>query len=119
VTAFARGGIVDRPVLFPMANGTGLMGEAGPEAVMPLGRDSRGRLGVRAANQNAGTVVNVYDMRRNGASEPVRTEERQRPDGRREIAVLIEEKMDDAISSGRMDRSMGSAFGSRRQTKRV
>ncbi|MCZ0734575.1 phage tail length tape measure family protein [Phreatobacter sp. AB_2022a] len=38
--------IVDRPTLFPFANGTGLMGEAGPEAIMPLQRDSRGRLGV-------------------------------------------------------------------------
>lgn len=48
---FALGGaftnsIVDRPTLFPFANGTGLMGEAGPEAIMPLQRDSRGRLGV-------------------------------------------------------------------------
>jgi hypothetical protein len=56
LTAFARGGIVDRPTLFPMARGMGLMGEAGPEAVMPLARDALGRLGVRA--RGGGLVVN-------------------------------------------------------------
>lgn len=47
---FARGGIVNQPTLFPFANGIGLMGEAGPEAIMPLGRDGRGNLGVRIAD---------------------------------------------------------------------
>jgi len=44
--------IVDRPTLFPFAKGVGLMGEAGPEAIMPLRRGPDGRLGV-AANSNA------------------------------------------------------------------
>jgi hypothetical protein len=47
IQAYAQGGIVSSPTLFPMANGMGLMGEAGPEAILPLGRDSSGRLGVR------------------------------------------------------------------------
>ncbi len=47
--AFAEGGVVSSPALFPMAGGrTGLMGEAGPEAIMPLARGSDGKLGVRA-----------------------------------------------------------------------
>ncbi|MEO1330333.1 MAG: phage tail tape measure protein [Pseudomonadota bacterium] len=46
--AFAKGGLVDRPTLFPMARGLGLMGEAGPEAILPLSRGPDGRLGVRA-----------------------------------------------------------------------
>lgn len=58
VIPFARGGIVDHPTLFPMRNGMGLMGEAGPEAVMPLARDSQGRLGVRT-NDNAGGPIEV------------------------------------------------------------
>lgn len=46
---FAKGGVFDRPIMFPMAGGrTGLMGEAGPEAIMPLRRDANGVLGVRA-----------------------------------------------------------------------
>lgn len=57
VIPFAAGGIVGGPTFFPMAGGrTGLMGEAGPEAIMPLGRDSSGRLGVRA--QGGGMTVN-------------------------------------------------------------
>lgn len=55
VQAFARGGIVNGPTLFPMANGAGLMGEAGPEAIMPLRRGADGRLGV-AANSNGGSM---------------------------------------------------------------
>ncbi|WP_246478925.1 phage tail tape measure protein [Kaustia mangrovi] len=48
VTPFARGGVVNKPTLFPMADGAGLMGEAGPEAVMPLTRLPNGKLGVHA-----------------------------------------------------------------------
>ncbi|WGL93751.1 phage tail tape measure C-terminal domain-containing protein [Arsenophonus nasoniae] len=40
--------IVKSPTLFPFAKGMGLMGEAGPEAIMPLQRGSDGSLGVRA-----------------------------------------------------------------------
>lgn len=48
VTAFAKGGIVGGPTVFPMRRGAGLMGEAGPEAIMPLTRRN-GRLGVDAS----------------------------------------------------------------------
>jgi phage-related minor tail protein len=40
--------VVGQPTFFPFANGIGLMGEAGPEAIMPLRRGSDGRLGVSA-----------------------------------------------------------------------
>lgn len=59
VRAFARGGVVDGPALFPMRGGTGLMGEAGPEAIMPLTRGPDGRLGVRAQGQGGAPVVTV------------------------------------------------------------
>jgi phage-related minor tail protein len=50
VTAFAQGGVVTGPTMFPMAgNRAGLMGEAGPEAIMPLTRGADGSLGVRAS----------------------------------------------------------------------
>lgn len=58
VRAFARGGVVDGPTMFPMRGGAGLMGEAGPEAVMPLTRGPDGRLGV-AARGGGGPVVTV------------------------------------------------------------
>jgi lambda family phage tail tape measure protein len=58
IQKFARGGVVSRPTMFPFANGIGLMGEAGPEAIMPLRRGRDGRLGIEAGN-GGGTVVNV------------------------------------------------------------
>ena len=54
VMPFAKGGVVSSPVTFPMRGATGLMGEAGPEAIMPLTRGSDGRLGVAA--QGGGSV---------------------------------------------------------------
>lgn len=56
VMPFAKGGVVSSPTLFPMRGGRGLMGEAGPEAIMPLARGPDGRLGVQAGG---GRTVNV------------------------------------------------------------
>jgi len=55
VAAFARGGVVDGPTHFPMRGGVGLMGEAGPEAILPLARGSDGRLGI-ASGGGGGSV---------------------------------------------------------------
>lgn len=47
---FASGGVIASPISFPLAGGaSGLAGEKGPEAIMPLTRGSDGRLGVVAA----------------------------------------------------------------------
>jgi lambda family phage tail tape measure protein len=60
VTAYAMGGIVNKPTLFKFANGgagrLGLMGEAGPEAIMPLRRLPSGRLGVESAGSGGNSV---------------------------------------------------------------
>lgn len=52
VMPFAKGGIVSSPTHFAMRGGAGLMGEAGPEAIMPLARGADGRLGVAAAGMS-------------------------------------------------------------------
>ncbi len=58
--AFAMGGIVNRPTIFPFANGgagrLGLMGEAGPEAILPLRRGADGKLGVAGGGSTSITV---------------------------------------------------------------
>jgi len=57
VTPLAGGGVVTSPTLFPLARGLGLIGEAGPEAVLPLRRASDGSLGV-ASGGGQPLVVN-------------------------------------------------------------
>lgn len=54
VTPFADGGVISSPSLFGFGGGVGIMAEESPEAIMPLARDSQGRLGVRA--QDGGGV---------------------------------------------------------------
>jgi phage-related minor tail protein len=55
---FAAGGVVSSPVMFPLGSGrTGLAGEAGPEAILPLARGADGRLGVRADGGGGGSVA--------------------------------------------------------------
>lgn len=65
---FASGGVVSSPTMFPMrGNETGLMGEAGPEAIMPLKRGKDGKLGVKSEGrsetpqQSVPTIINVMD----------------------------------------------------------
>jgi tape measure domain-containing protein len=61
IIPFAKGGIVNSPTVFPFAKGIGLMGEAGPEAILPLKRGADGSLGVMAAGGggDVNVVVNV------------------------------------------------------------
>lgn len=58
--------VVSKPTMFAFANGTGLMGEAGPEAIMPLKRDSSGRLGV---SMNGGGSSDQGSSTNGGTSE--------------------------------------------------
>ncbi|MAL46836.1 tape measure protein [Hyphomonas sp.] len=59
VVPYKSGGVIDRPVIFPMAKGMGLAGEAGPEAILPLKRGRGGRLGVESSGGVGNVVVNV------------------------------------------------------------
>ena len=57
VMPFAKGGVVSSPTAFAMRGGQGLMGEAGPEAIMPLARGADGRLGVQAGGGGRSVMV--------------------------------------------------------------
>ncbi|MBR0568006.1 phage tail tape measure protein [Azoarcus sp. L1K30] len=64
INAFASGGVVDRPQFFKFASGgsfkAGVMGEAGPEAILPLKRGSDGKLGVTMnGGADSGVTVNI------------------------------------------------------------
>jgi len=118
VLPFRRGGVVSGPTLFPMARGMGLMGEAGPEAVMPLARDAGGNLGVRASGalrqaQGEGVVVQIIDQRGRGA--PAEVSQSQGPDGRALIRVLIRDEVARGLGAGDFDGPMAGSFGLRRR----
>lgn len=78
VKMFAKGGVVDSPTLFNYSGGTGMMGEAGPEAIMPLKRNSQGKLGVEVSGGSSGNVSiqQHFNISANG-DESVRTIIRQ------------------------------------------
>jgi lambda family phage tail tape measure protein len=63
IVPFAMGGIVNKPTLFKFANGgvpgTGLMGEAGPEAIIPLKRGPDGKLGVSGGGGVSVGEINI------------------------------------------------------------
>jgi phage-related minor tail protein len=125
---FAYGGaftnqIVSRPTMFAFASGIGLMGEAGPEAIMPLKRDSSGRLGVYASGggggNDSGLSVVINDMRSNANSERVQTSEQRGPNGKRVLSVLIRDEMRRQIRSGDLDREMSGSYGNTRTLARL
>lgn len=92
IMKYAKGGmftnsVVSEPTLFKFAKGTGLMGEAGPEAIMPLRRDGDGNLGVMATQQgtNVEVVVNNFSSEKAEARETVDSR------GNRKIEVIVGE----------------------------
>ena len=66
VVPYASGGVIDKPVIFPMAKGIGLAGEAGAEAVLPLKRGRDGKLGV--ISQGGGSTNIVVNVDASGSS---------------------------------------------------
>ncbi|CAM4035679.1 phage tail tape measure protein [Palleronia rufa] len=92
VMPFATGGVVQGATAFPMRGGTGLMGEAGPEAIMPLARGADGRLGVRSGGGGGGPVQVVMNI--------------QTPDaeGFRRSQSQIAAQMSRALSRGQRNR---------------
>ena len=59
-TPFAKGGVLASPMTFPMSGGaTGLAGESGAEAILPLARGSDGRLGVASSGGGGGPQITI------------------------------------------------------------
>lgn len=76
----------DTPQFFQFARG-GVFAEAGPEAIMPLARDSSGRLGVQASGAGGGVSVEVHNY--SGAQAQTRESTDSR--GNRRIEVIVGE----------------------------
>jgi lambda family phage tail tape measure protein len=114
VYKFAMGGafansIVSSPTMFKFASGTGLMGEAGPEAIMPLKRDGEGNLGVRSQPSNVNVVVN------NHSGQPAETRETMDSRGNRTIEVIVGDVVAQQIATkgSPVQQSMSNTYGNR------
>lgn len=118
--AFAKGGaftnkIVKSPTYFRFARGsgfgTGLMGEAGPEAIMPLRRGADGSLGVSmygnsggGANAECTLTINIYSSEK----QDVRTSS----DYNGNISVdIVSSAVGKAIGQGKLDKTFSSRYG--------
>ena len=85
-----------------------MMGEAGPEAIMPLKRDSQGNLGVRGGSgSNVEVVVNNYSTAQAETKETVDSR------GNRRIEVTIGDMAAGEIarSGSASQKAVGSTFG--------
>ena len=111
------GTVVDRPTLFTygsslkkFARGAGLMGEAGPEAILPLTRRN-GRLGVEASGSSPRVNVVINNM----AGADVQTEQRQNADGSVDIEATILSAVNRDLSrrGGQLNRTMRNQWGGR------
>jgi len=107
VVPYANGGVVGSPTYFPMAGGrTGLMGEAGPEAIMPLKRGKNGKLGVQVdGGQQQSVVVNQsFNFQANGDDSVKRIIAQQAP----KIAQMTQQQI---MDSRRRGGQMKAVFG--------
>lgn len=119
-----RNSVVTRPTYFThdehirkYATGAGLMGEAGPEAILPLQRMSGNRLGVLAGGVSTPQVIiNVQ----NNTPAQVRTETSMDAQGMPRIDILIDEldnRLAARIGAGRSQ--TGRAIDMTRGTNRA
>lgn len=114
VQMFAAGGVVNSPTGFSYGAGgtkSGVMGEAGPEAIMPLRRGADGKLGVGSAP----VTVNVYN---NSSNTKTTQSEQVDSKGNREIIVTVEDIVERALGLGKFDRTLSGAFGVNRKGAR-
>ena len=103
IIPFANGGVVNSPTMFGMSGGrTGLMGEAGPEAIMPLKRGSDGKLGVEGGGNV--TVHQTFNFSANGDESVKKIIAQAAP----KIAQMTEAKI---INSRQRGGQMRRAFG--------
>jgi phage-related minor tail protein len=66
ITENAKGNVFDGPRLFRFSQGVGMLGEAGPEGILPLKRTSRGDLGVQVAGDGGSGNVQVQIINESG-----------------------------------------------------
>lgn len=133
---YATGGVVERTTAFGMAgNRMGIMGEAGPEAIMPLARTSGGDLGIKmvnppqppinitmlpqillqqpTANQTRTSTPVTLTVINNGAPQEASVEERQRSDGGTDFTLTLDMLEREMASRVRRGGTLGQSIQQR------
>jgi hypothetical protein len=106
IVPYADGGVVSAPTMFPMNDGrTGLMGEAGPEAIMPLKRGKDGKLGVQAEGGAGDVIIHQnFNFQANGDESVKKIIAQQAP----AIANMTRKQiLDDRRRGGQMKQAFG------------
>jgi len=114
VIPYAHGGsftnqIVNKPTYFRHGGKLGVMGEAGPESIMPLKRMANGDLGVAASGNGSSVTINII----NNSGEEVHQKETENADGSKQIDVIIGDMMNNHLGSGQADGAMRKRYGLR------
>lgn len=119
-SAFAKGGtftnaIVTSPTFFKFSRGggfgTGLMGEAGPEAVMPLTRGADGSLGVDASGIGGGDYSLMVVVNNYGNEEVTAEEITDETSGQRKLEITIGAMINNHLSGGKADKALKTRYG--------
>lgn len=110
------GQVISKPTLFAFAKGAGLMGEAGPEAIMPLTRGANGKLGVQSSGGGAQVEVNITNQ-----GQPVQAQQTGvRQDGGKTIVdMIINTVAQDTLRGGKTAKAQEQRYGLRQKGNSV
>jgi lambda family phage tail tape measure protein len=111
VEFFANGGVFDSPTMFGTRGGLGVLGEAGPEAILPLKRQSNGQLGVQAEANQANVTVNIINQSGNEVQQRETTNAR----GDKILEVLILGTVKEGFAGGSFDKQLKQQYGLNRR----
>lgn len=120
VQMFGKGGVFSSPFAFPMSGGKmGVGSEAGPEAIMPLARDSSGSLGVKmvdGSGPSGDSVINLTVEVYQGKGDGVKTEQSQNEKGD-VLKIFIGEVASDIQRGGQVGKAITQTYGVARKPK--
>nr|DAF36659.1 MAG TPA: tail tape measure [Caudoviricetes sp.] len=120
------GQIVTRPTLFTYSSHLkafakgGVMGEAGPEAVMPLRRMSNGRLGVESSGSGVNVPINIEVVNETGQSTKAEARQQRNNDGGMDVTVYIRQVVAQDITRGNggmVAQAIQGVYGVKRQQR--
>lgn len=121
-SGFAKGGvftnsIVSQPTMFASGGMFGQMGEKGPEAIMPLTRNSSGQLGVHTSGSGGGdSELNLTVIVYQGEGNGMKSQKEQGPEGDI-LKIFLGEVSADIQRGGVVGKSINTTYGLKKTAK--